>query len=305
ERQPLHLRAGLSGCHALSASDPAGGNGGARGRHLRGLGDRCHGVRPVCSRALRAAPPTARRNQDELLPEALPSLRPRRRRAGAVVRIRIRTVSDVEGEASTVVTVARRVLEQTSTAENATNPFSDDLMVWVGQVVHEDINLFEGPELLATSQRDLYASGLLPTRTPARAYRAIALSRLPTFVGEEWLGRFGYVVAAAPMPAAGRDYVLSVPLASRQREIERELDELYRGVLVGAMFVVLFAAGLGASAAGRVSDPVSRLSRATRLIAAGQLDVRLVAETADELSRLIDDFNTMAATLAAQRTELA
>ncbi len=113
------------------------------------------------------------------------------------------------------------------------------------------------------------------------------------------------MVAAAPVPAAGRDFVLSIPLASRQREIEREIDDLDRGVLVGAVFVILFAAGLGASVAGRVSDPVARLSRATRQIAAGKLDVRLVAETADELSRLIDDFNSMAATLSAQRTELA
>jgi len=35
------------------------------------------------------------------------------------------------------------------------------------------------------------------------------------------------------------------------------------------------------------------------------LDVRVVADTADELRRLIDDFNSMAATLSAQRAELA
>jgi len=96
-----------------------------------------------------------------------------------------------------------------------------------------------------------------------------------------------------------------VPLASRQREIEREIDELNRGVLVGAVVVVLFAAGLGASVAGRVSDPVARLTRATRLIAAGRLDVRVVADTADELGRLVDDFSTMTQTLVAQRDELA
>jgi nitrogen fixation/metabolism regulation signal transduction histidine kinase len=107
------------------------------------------------------------------------------------------------------------------------------------------------------------------------------------------------------MPAAGRDVVLSLPLASRQREIEREIDELNRGVLVGAVFVVLFAAGLGASVASRVSDPVARLSRAARQIAAGRLDLRLVAQTSDELGRLIADFNSMAATLSAQRAELA
>jgi nitrogen fixation/metabolism regulation signal transduction histidine kinase len=113
------------------------------------------------------------------------------------------------------------------------------------------------------------------------------------------------LVAAAPVPARGKDAVLTVPLATRQREVEREVEDLNRGVLVGAVLVVLFAAGLGASVAGRVSDPVSRLTRATRLIAAGRLDIRLVADTSDELGRLVEDFNAMAATLAAQRGELA
>ena len=166
-------------------------------------------------------------------------------------------------------------------------------MVWIGQVIGQDVNLFDGPHLVATSQRDLFDSGLLPVRTPAAAYRAIALNRAPTFVVPDRLGSFQYLVAAAPVPARGRDAVLSVPLALRQREIEREIDELYRGVLVGAVIVVLFAAGLGASVAGRISDPVARLTRAARQIAAGRLDVRVVADTADELRRLVDDFNTM------------
>ena len=217
--------------------------------------------------------------------------------------------ADVESEAASVVTVARRVLEQSVAFEQhpgqLRTTLNDDVMVWIGQVLHQDVNLFEGPELVATSQRDLFASGLLPTRTPAAVYRAIALDRLPTAVAQDNLGTFQYLVAAAPVPAAGREVVLSVPLALRQREIEREIDELNRGVLVGAVFVIVFAAGLGASVARRVSDPVARLSRATRQIAAGKLDVRIVADTADELRRLIDDFNSMAATLSAQRAELA
>ena len=107
------------------------------------------------------------------------------------------------------------------------------------------------------------------------------------------------------MPAHGRDAVLSVPLALRQREIEREIDELNRGVLLGAVLVVLFAANLGAAVAGKFSDRVAGLTRATRLIAAGRLDVRVPVDTADELGRLGDDFNSMSATLAAQRAELA
>ena len=215
--------------------------------------------------------------------------------------------ADIESEASSVVAVARRVFEELLAAGRQSTPVSvgDDVMVWIQQVIDQDVNLYDGPHLVATSQRDLFASGLLPTRTPASVYRAIALHRAPTYVARDRIGTFQMLVAAAPVTARGKDAVLSVPLATRQREVEREIEELYEGVLVGAVVVVLFAAGLGASVAGRVSDPVSRLTRATRLIAAGRLDIRLVADTADELGRLVEDFNGMAATLAAQRGELA
>lgn len=219
--------------------------------------------------------------------------------------------ADIESEASSIVTVARRFFDELTAVQQRpgqqqVSP-TDDVMVLIRQVIGQDVNLFEGPRLVATSQRDLFDSGLLPMRTPAAAYRAITLDRLPTFVAADRLGTFQYLVAAAPVQDRDRDRdaLLSVPLALRQREIEREIDELNRGVLVGAVLVVLFAAGIGASMAGRVSDPIARLTRATRQIAAGRLDVRLVADTADELGRLVDDFNKMAETLVAQREALA
>src|SRR5688572_23573826 len=209
---------------------------------------------------------------------------------------------DVETEALNAATVARRVLEDTIALQQV--PPTDDVLVLIGQVINQDVNLYDGSALRSTSQRDLFDSGHLPERTPAPAYGAIALDRLPSFIAEDRAGSFRYLVAAAPVPALGRQFVLTVPLALRQQEIEREITELNRGVLLGAVLVILLAAFIGASVAQRVSDPVSRLTRATRQIAAGRLDVRIVADTADELRRLVNDFNSMAVTLREQRAEL-
>jgi signal transduction histidine kinase len=217
--------------------------------------------------------------------------------------------ADVESEAGSVVLMARRVLDELSAAQAPAGQTrlapNDDDMVLIRQVVDQDVNLFEGPELRATSQRDLFDSGLLPTRTPALVYRHVALDRRPVYVVEDRIGTFSYLVAAAPVTWLSREALLTVPLASRQREIERQIDELTRGVLTGAVVLVLFAAALGASVAARVSDPVARLTRATRLIAAGRFDEHLAADTADELGRLVQDFNTMTEMLVAQRAELA
>jgi len=214
--------------------------------------------------------------------------------------------ANVEAGAARSASVAQRVIEESQPrfGSELLPPASDDVMIWISQVIDQDVNVFRGPELLATSERDLFASGLLPTRTPADVYRGIALQRLPSFVGEDRIGSLPYMIAAAPVRAGGRDAILTVPLANQQREIEEEVDEIDRGVHLAALFFILVGAAMGLSMAERIADPVSRLTRATRRIASGDFDARIVVRSADELRRLVDAFNRMAAELKAQRTQL-
>jgi nitrogen fixation/metabolism regulation signal transduction histidine kinase len=56
--------------------------------------------------------------------------------------------------------------------------------------------------------------------------------------------------------------------------------------------------------AERIADPVRQLTRATGRIARGDFDARIAVRSADELRRLVDAFNGMAAELKAQRGQL-
>src|SRR6185436_8765826 len=89
-----------------------------------------------------------------------------------------------------------------------------------------------------------------------------------------------------------------------QQQLERQIDELDRQVIFGAVLVILLGAAMGYWMAERIADPVSRLTRATRRIARGDLDARVAAASADELGRLVQDFNRMAGDLKRQRSEL-
>jgi signal transduction histidine kinase len=217
-------------------------------------------------------------------------------------------LTDVEAEAARTAAVARRVIEESDVlsrrSADAVDALSDDIMVWIRQVIDQDVNIFVGPKLEVTSERDLFASGLLPTRTPDQVYRAIVLDRFPSFVAEDRIGTTSYLIAAAPVRAAGREALLTIPLAPRQREIDREIDDLDRGVHLGSLFFILLGAAIGLSMAERIADPVRRLTRATRRIARGDFDERIAVRSADELKRLVDAFNSMAAGLKAQRTQL-
>ena len=110
----------------------------------------------------------------------------------------------IEEAAAKTALVAQRLVEDYATLQQrgagALAALDDQIMVLVRRAIDQDVNLFEGPQLQATSERDLFASGLLPTRTPADVYRRIVLDRLPTFVSEQ---EAGYLLAAAPVRAGG------------------------------------------------------------------------------------------------------
>jgi nitrogen fixation/metabolism regulation signal transduction histidine kinase len=177
-------------------------------------------------------------------------------------------------------------------------------MVLVKRAIDEDVNLFDRTRLRATSERPLFASGILPSRTPSQVYQNIALNRLPTWVGVEEVGGLRYLLSAAPVRAGGREGIVTVPQTLRQREIEDQIDELDRRVLTASVFFVLLGAGLGYWGAERIADPVNRLTRATRRIARGDLDARVAATSSDELRRLVEAFNRMADDLKHQRADL-
>lgn len=216
--------------------------------------------------------------------------------------------ADIEMEATRTATVASRVVEDFGSLQVrglAALPVVDDnVVVWLSRVIAQDVNIFDGPGLLASSERNLFASGLLPTRTPAEVYRAILLEGRPSFASREAVGPVEYLVAAAPVRIDARDAVLVVPLTSRQQEVEAQIEELDRRVLLAALLFIMIGAGIGYWMAERIADPVSRLTRATRRIARGDLNARVVATSRDELRRLVEAFNRMAEDLHRQRAEL-
>ena len=98
--------------------------------------------------------------------------------------------------------------------------------------------------------------------------------------------------------------MLTVPLAFRQQEVEREIDDLDRGV--APCRAVLHPAGRGhrpvdGRAHRRSGAPADTRDRR---IARGDFDARIAVRSSDELRRLVDAFNGMAAELKAQRDQL-
>ena len=215
----------------------------------------------------------------------------------------------LESGAVGTASAARRVIEtvvsqQRRDRNDPVAAVTDEIMVSVSRIIDQDVNVFVRDVLVATSQRDLFASGLLPTRIPAEVARAIGLERQSSYVGDERLGRLEYTVAAVPVRDGESGAILTVPLTLRQQEIESEVAALDRRVILAAVLFILLGAAIGYVTAERLGDPIQRLTRATGRIARGDLSARILTAPADELGRLVEAFNQMAEDLQRQRAEL-
>ncbi len=106
----------------------------------------------------------------------------------------------------------------------------------------------------------------------------------------------GNAIAAATAPVTGPDWTVVVeqPLSEAFGPIYAALWRTGGLLLAGGVFAGLLAYAL----ARRMTEPIRQLEEGTERIGAGQFDHRIEIRTGDELQRLADRFNAMAAELA-------
>ena len=214
---------------------------------------------------------------------------------------------DVEQEGLSRAQVVQRFVD------DVVRPASDDslelrdaVLERIGGLAGVDVDLYLRGELVATSKPELFGSGLLRARAAPSAYRDLVLERQRRSIHREFVGSFGYLVVSVPLdlPSRPEPGILSVPLASREAEIERRVTSLNHTLLLAALCFSIAAAVLAFTLARRIAGPVNTLTEATRRIAGGDLDVALETTSEDEIGALFSSFIQMTADLKQQRSDL-
>lgn len=111
--------------------------------------------------------------------------------------------------------------------------------------------------------------------------------------GEDAEGQ-AVAAAAAPVPGPNWTVIVEQPLSEAFGPIYAALWRTGGFLLAGTVFAGLIAFGM----ARRMTGPIRRLEEGTQRIGAGEFDHRIEIRTGDELQRLADSFNAMAAELA-------
>jgi len=219
--------------------------------------------------------------------------------------------AELSESAAAVVAAAQRVVaDYEATGEDDPSlpplPLTDDVLVWLRRVVGQEIHLYEGGTLAATSKPEMFDSALRLPRLPGEIDRRIVREGRPFVVRREILGAVVLPVAYArvDLKRGPKDAVLAIPLVLEQRTFARSVERLIELLLLGTTALAGLLAASAALLARQVAEPVRRLADASRRIASGDYTPRLASRSRDEMGSLVADFNSMAKALAEQRADL-
>ncbi len=217
----------------------------------------------------------------------------------------------LRGQGRQSLNSARRLVEDFLSSldegETLDDVLTDDFLIWVSRLVDQDLNVYLGSTLAATSRRELFSIGLLPDRLEGPVYLDLDVRGRTFHESRRSLGSGRYLVLSTPVQLPGSSLmpaVLSTPLMAQQQQTNRTLAQLNGSVLLVFFLLLLIALLVTWPLAQRITAPIRTLVRGTSQIAEGRLDTRIETRSRDEIKTLVDAFNTMAEKLQNQREAL-
>ena len=169
-----------------------------------------------------------------------------------------------------------------------------------------DFSVYRGSIIQASSRSELYRASLLDGRLNGSVFASIQLEGKTQLLSREKIGSVEYLVGYAPLFIDGKIVgVLAIPTLNKQQDIEAEISR--QNAYVFSVYAVLFGIALtaGGLLAVRFARPLQSLTRAAKIVADGNLDIRVPDKSRDEMGTLARSFNDMVSKLRASRDELA
>ena len=226
-------------------------------------------------------------------------------------QIETRSQRETVDHARTALGTARRVLDDylpsAAAARGRLGLLDDTLIAWLANAVGYDLSVY-GPDgsLIATSRRDLYASGLLPDRASASVYVSVGLQGAAQLEGSRRVAgsRFEEVTAALRavpgVPGLTAPALLSLLLLPQQEVAAAEASQLTAAVWAFSVLIFLVSAAIAGRLAVRVARPVADLVEGTRAVSRGDFSPHIPEPPDEELRELVRAFLSMSQSLRTQ-----
>ncbi len=188
-----------------------------------------------------------------------------------------------------------------------------DIVDMIKQTVYEDVKykgqdigtatIFQNDLRISTNVRNEDGSRAIGTRVSEEVYNQVIIQ------GEPWIDRAyvvnnWYITAYEPIKDLNQEIIgiLYVGvLDQKYLDIRRDTTWTFLGITVAGIVVAI---GVSYLFARQISGPIRQLVKASKQVAAGNLNTRVYIETNDELHFLAVSFNDMAASIQKRDQDL-
>lgn len=165
--------------------------------------------------------------------------------------------------------------------------------------------MYEGTDVLYSTNGIFYEVGLLPGRINPKAYNELELRGVKEFVVKESVENYTYNAFYYKANINGTEYIIKVadvfnsillPLTGTEIDIF-----LFGSYSLAVILIIIISTIL----ANRISYPIRKLTVATKSVASGDLSLEISRGYTGEVKELVESFNTMVKQLKKSQTQLA
>lgn len=168
-----------------------------------------------------------------------------------------------------------------------------------------DFTLFKNDQYFFSVNRQYYNAGLIPKRINPKAKTDLYFNGLNYTLLEEAIEKYKFKSLYYKTSVSGDYYTIKVTDAFNKITIPLSGEEVDVFIFVSYSLAVISILIIGYILTNQLSQPLKGLTNATKLVARGDMNVKVRKKTNDELGELVNGFNFMVDEINKSQAEIA
>ncbi|MBN1108246.1 MAG: HAMP domain-containing protein, partial [Bacteroidales bacterium] len=184
----------------------------------------------------------------------------------------------------------------------------NQLLINLSNIFNTDINLYDlNCILMATSRAEIFSRDLTGIRMNNVAMNHLKYLRKTFFSQTETIGSLKYVSVYVPFYNIDNEVIayLNLPYFRMQSVLARDISNLIVAVINFTLLLVLITTALAVFISGRLTSPLSMLSKGLASVELGKKSEHLMYRGSDEIGELVRQYNRMVDELDQSARKLA
>jgi signal transduction histidine kinase len=172
----------------------------------------------------------------------------------------------------------------------------NDLLIKLSNVLNTDINLYNVTGfLIATSRQEIFDRDLTSHRINNTAFNNLKHLARSEYYQQEKIGNLEYLSAYVPFFNADKEVLayLNLPYFRMQSVLAKEISNLIVAVINFALLLIVITMSLAVIISGRLTSPLSMLSKGLATVGVGKKSEHLTYIGNDEIGELVKQYNRM------------